>query len=448
MKRIWQALTSGMGKFITIRILQIILVLYLYMTLVFIILEAQPGDITAFYVGNPDITPEARQAIAQQLGLDKPILERYIDYLKNFVTGNLGCSFKFGNIREKPDPICREKRPTWDLIKERLPRTVVLFLTYTIVSFYIGFFMGKLIAWRRGAIVEYFSTVVGVVLFTVFTPWFALLLVWLFAVNFGVVPIGGFINPDTWTNVQQIGATACGVGVSCTNIVFNTMLLWLGGLTLFLWVAYLWSRRLTYSWQQQAVRWGALVISFVLLGLFFGGSWPGMSNQAVIVRETKFEFFIWHFSMPAGTIPLFPLVLDFVQHMLLPILTLTLISFAGTMLLMRNTMLETMREDYVMAAKAKGLPDHIVRDKHAARNALLPVVTSLIFAIAFAVDGGVFTETIFSWEGMGQLLLRSALEDDHPVAIGALVFTGIFALIAHLVADILYAYLDPRIRYD
>jgi peptide/nickel transport system permease protein len=448
MNRIWQVLTSGMGKFIAIRILQILVVLYLYMTLVFVILEAQPGDITDLYTANPDITPEARQAIAHQLGLDKPLLERYIDYLKNFVTGNLGCSFKFGNISDKPDPLCREKRPTWDLIKERLPRTLVLFLTYTIVSFCIGFFMGKLIAWRRGAIVEYFSTVVGVVLFTVFTPWFALLLVWLFAVNFDIVPIGGFINPDSWTNVQQIGATACGVGVSCTNIVFNYMLLWLGGLSLVWGVVYLWSKRLTYAWQQNAVRWGTLAIGLVVLGLFWGRGWAGTSNMAIITRDTKFDFFLWDFSLPAGTIPLFPLVFDFVQHMLLPILTLTLISFAGTMLLMRNTMLETMREDYVMAAKAKGLPDHIVRDKHAARNALLPVVTSLIFAIAFSVDGGVFTETIFSWPGMGQLLLFSALEHDYPVAIGTLVFTGIFALVAHLIADILYAYLDPRIRYD
>lgn len=448
MKRIWQALTSGMGKFIIVRVLQILLVLYLYMTLVFVILEAQPGDITDIYVGNPKITPEARQAIVEQLGLNKPILERYLNYLQNFAMGHLGCSFKFGNINPTPDPVCREQRPTWDLIKERLPRTLVLFLTYTIVSFYIGFFMGKLIAWRRGAIVEYLSTVVGVVLFTVFTPWFALLLVWLFAVNLGVVPIGGFINPDSWTNVQQIGATACGVGVSCTNIVFNYMLLWFGGLSLAWGVVYLWSKRLTYAWQQNAVRWGTLAIGLVVLSLFWGRGWAGTSNMAIIARDTKFEFFLWDFSLPAGTIPLFPLILDFVQHMLLPILTLTLISFAGTMLLMRNTMLETMREDYVMAAKAKGLPDHVVRDKHAARNALLPVVTSLIFAIAFSVDGGVFTETIFSWPGMGQLLLQSALEQDYPVAIGSLVFTGIFALIAHLVADVVYALLDPRIRYD
>ncbi|MCS7198281.1 MAG: ABC transporter permease [Candidatus Bipolaricaulota bacterium] len=448
MARIWQVLTSGMSKYIIVRLLQIVLVLYLYMTLVFIILEAQPGDITDIYVGNPKITPEAREAIIKQLGLDKPLHERYLNYLKNFVTGHLGCSFKWGNIREVPDPVCREQRPTWDLIKERLPRTVLLFLTYTIISFYIGFFLGKLIAWRRGAIIEYFSTVVGVVLFTVFTPWFALLLVWIFAVNLGIVPIGGFINPDNWRVVERVGTVSRDMGVSLSNVVFNYILMWLGGLTLVWGVIYLVSQRFPYAWQRRVARWGSVCIGLLAMGAFFGGAWPGSADQAVIASETRFNFFLWQLEFPAGTIPLFPLALDFVQHMILPILTLTLISFAGTMLLMRNTMLETMREDYVMAAKAKGLPDQVVRDKHAARNALLPVVTSLIFAIAFSVDGGVFTETIFSWPGMGKLLLESAIEQDYPVAIGTLVFTGIFALVAHLIADILYAFLDPRIRYD
>ena len=139
--------------------------------------------------------------------------------------------------------------------------------------------------------------------------------------------------------------------------------------------------------------------------------------------------------------------LDIVKHMVLPVLTLTLISFAGTMLLTRNSMLETMREDFVMAARAKGLPERDVRDKHVARNALLPVVTSFIFSLAFAVDGGVITEAIFSWPGMGQTLVAAALSEDLPLAVGAFVFVGLFVLVAHLVADVLYAYLDPRIRY-
>ena len=134
--------------------------------------------------------------------------------------------------------------------------------------------------------------------------------------------------------------------------------------------------------------------------------------------------------------------------MVLPVAVLTLISFAGTMLLMRSSMLETIREDYVMAARAKGLPESVIRDKHAARNALLPVVTSLVFSLAFAIDGGVITETIFSWPGIGLTLLDSVVEEDIPLAVGALVITGFFALVAHLVADILYVYLDPRIRYQ
>jgi len=88
-----------------------------------------------------------------------------------------------------------------------------------------------------------------------------------------------------------------------------------------------------------------------------------------------------------------------------------------------------------------------VRDKHVARNALLPVVTSFIFSLAFAVDGGVITESIFSWPGMGQTLVSATLTEDLPLAVGAFVFVGNFVLVAHLVADILYAYLDPRIRY-
>ena len=142
------------------------------------------------------------------------------------------------------------------------------------------------------------------------------------------------------------------------------------------------------------------------------------------------------------------LAVDILKHMILPIGTLTLISFAGTMLLTRNSMLETLREDFVMAARAKGLPEKVVRDKHAARNALLPVVTSLVYGLIFAIDGSIIIETIFSWPGMGLTLLNAVRREDLPLAMGAFVFIGIFALVAHLVADILYAYLDPRIRYQ
>ena len=141
------------------------------------------------------------------------------------------------------------------------------------------------------------------------------------------------------------------------------------------------------------------------------------------------------------------LALDILKHMVLPIFTLTLVSFAGTMLLTRSSMLETIREDYVVAARAKGLPEKEVRDRHAARNALLPVVTSLVYSLVFAIDGSVIIEAVFSWPGLGQMLLSAVLAEDLPLVLGAFVFIGLFALVAHFLADVLYVFLDPRIRY-
>ena len=92
------------------------------------------------------------------------------------------------------------------------------------------------------------------------------------------------------------------------------------------------------------------------------------------------------------------------------------------------------------------MTEKVVRDKHAARNALLPVVTSLIFGLAFVISGGIITETIFSWPGMGQTLLTAALTEDIPLAVGALTFVAVIALLAHLIVDILYLFLDPRMR--
>lgn len=141
-----------------------------------------------------------------------------------------------------------------------------------------------------------------------------------------------------------------------------------------------------------------------------------------------------------------PFAGDIAFHMILPVLTLTLIGFAGIMLLTRSSMLETMKEDYILTARAKGLTERAVRDNHAARTALLPVSTSLVLAVATVIDGGVVTETVFSWPGMGLLLVQSVVLEDIPLALGAFSFIGVLAVIGHLIADILYGFLDPRIR--
>ena len=137
---------------------------------------------------------------------------------------------------------------------------------------------------------------------------------------------------------------------------------------------------------------------------------------------------------------------DIAFHMILPTFTVTLVAFAGTALLTRTTMMEVLKDDYILTARAKGLSQKRIRDRHAARTALLPVVTSFIFTIITIIDGSVLTESIFSWPGMGQLILEAVVQEDIPLAMASFSFIGILALIAHFIADISYAFLDPRIR--
>jgi len=128
------------------------------------------------------------------------------------------------------------------------------------------------------------------------------------------------------------------------------------------------------------------------------------------------------------------------------VITLAIVNYAAVMLLTRSSMLETMKEDYILTARAKGLDEKTIRDRHAARNALLPVTTSMVLALATVVGGAIVTETIFSWPGVGLLILDGITMNDTPLVMGGLAIIGVLALIGHLVADVLYAVLDPRIR--
>jgi peptide/nickel transport system permease protein len=139
-------------------------------------------------------------------------------------------------------------------------------------------------------------------------------------------------------------------------------------------------------------------------------------------------------------------VLDVLWHMALPMFTLTALGLAGGILLMRNSMLEVMGEDYITTARAKGLSERKVMTRHAARNAMLPVVTSIALGMAALVSGGVLTETIFSWPGMGAYLVQRTLSYDYPAVQAAFLMLAVITIAANWVADMLYAYLDPRIR--
>ncbi len=323
-----------MYRYLLHRILQIAITMFLLIAMVFILFRVMPGD-PASMVLDPKMPPEAKALMKKQLGLDEPIYSQFIIYMKNLLHGDLGRSFYYG-------------RPVYDVIMERLPNTILLFTSATIISWGLGYALGKRIAWRRGTRFEHALTFMGLLFYSVFLPWFGLIMIWIFSYRLGLFPLGGMITPELWT---------------------------------------------------------------------------------------------------AGGAGIIALVLDVLHHLALPLFVLTLLSFAGAMLLMRSSMLETLREDYILTARAKGLSEKVVRDKHAARNALLPMVTALALSLSFSMSGGVLTETVFSWPGLGKEIVSATLNYDYPLAQAAFIFLAAIVLMANLVADIIYAYLDPRIRY-
>lgn len=139
---------------------------------------------------------------------------------------------------------------------------------------------------------------------------------------------------------------------------------------------------------------------------------------------------------------------DRAVHLILPTVALSLLYMAGWSRFMRSSMLEVLRQDYVRTARAKGLVERVVIAKHALRNALIPVITIVVFQIPSLFGGAILTETIFSYPGMGRLYFQALGANDWPVVMVLLFITAILVVIAMLLRDILYTIVDPRIRFD
>jgi peptide/nickel transport system permease protein len=144
----------------------------------------------------------------------------------------------------------------------------------------------------------------------------------------------------------------------------------------------------------------------------------------------------------------FPTIIDRAQHLALPWITLMVVSIAGYSRYMRASMLEVINSDYVRTARAKGLIERRVVMKHAFRNALIPLVTLVALNFGTLLGGAVVTETIFALDGMGRYFINALGAGDPYPIMAWLMITAVMIIIGNLLADILYGYLDPRIRYD
>lgn len=139
---------------------------------------------------------------------------------------------------------------------------------------------------------------------------------------------------------------------------------------------------------------------------------------------------------------------DLALHMVLPVSVLSIVSIASWSRYARSSMLEVVRMDYVRMARAKGLRERAVIGKHALRNALIPIVTLVALALPGLFAGALITEQIFAWPGVGRLFIDSLTKSDYPVVMAVMFISAVLVVLSNLVADVLYAALDPRIRFN
>ncbi len=211
------------------------------------------------------------------------------------------------------------------------------------------------------------------------------------------------------------------------------------------------------------------IVIGVITGIFAASKRGGGADMSMVVSSLTlysvptfwlgmmlimmFGFFIPIFpmggtiSVPAPTDPL-AYAVDVGWHLVLPATTLALVSFGGYMLVMRNSLIDVLTEDYIVTARAKGVDERTVLYKHALRNAILPLVTMIALTFGFLITGATLTETVFNWYGLGRLIFDSVMGHNYPVLQAIFYIMALTVIIANFIADMLYGFLDPRVRYD
>ena len=318
-----------MSQYILRRLALIPLLLFGITVLDFAFINLIPGDpLTAFTTPNElhAMDPVQIELRREQLGLNRPLVVRYVSWLGDVAQGDLGRSII------KSQPVSR-------MMTEGLKNTLLLMSLALVVSAVIGIIFGILSAIKQHTFVDYLLTTFAFVGVGMPSFFFALILILVGALQLGWFPTSGIITPGD------------------------------GSLT------------------------------------------------------------------------------DRLKHMVLPLIALAITGAGSIMRYMRSSLIEVMNEDYITVARAKGLTSTKVVTRHAVRNAMLPIITVLGLRIPHLFSGAVVIESIFSIPGIGSILVEAMKTKDYPVIMGGVLMTGVLVLISSLIADMLYAVADPRIRY-
>lgn len=337
---------------------------------------------------------EAREALREELGLNLPLWRQYFLWLGHLLQGDLGQEFSLRG----------GGRSVTEIIKGTLPPTLLVFVTGSGLAFALGHWLGKISGWRPSRWLSGSLTLGSIAAYTSFPPWLAFLLT--------------FVLVD-WLELLPFGATQLRDGLwrdasisSDTLMIRITLAIW--AVAAVVWLVNWLSRR----WRRRHLP-GVLSVALFAGGL--GLAWWLSDHSAYVT--------------------------DVARVAIIPFVTFVLLAFGDTVLIMQASMLDTQHELYVQTARAKGLREKDVRDRHAARNALLPALSRFVVNMPYLLTAIVIIEHATDWNGVGNLLFGSIYNQNTFVYMGVLVVVGLIALVARLALDVVYAVLDPRIRY-
>lgn len=393
-----------MARYMLNRVGSGLLTLFLFVTLLFFLVNMLvPGDFVSQFI----LTADQAAAMREQVGLDRPLHVQYFDWLRSLVTLNLGTSFQGHEV--------------WESISAALPSTLLVLAIGLTLAFTLGGWLGRASAYRGSSLMSGTLTFAAILFLTAFPPALAFAMEEFLRTRLGFTELGVFgrIDEQMWFASDLSPAAVMWRMLGVLALTFSLI-----------WVLERLVRRVL---RRRVPR---LVFLVMMMGLsLLVWRWMGLTER----------------------------VFDLAATMTLLLAGVVLLTFGDVLLVTRAAMDDVLLEDYVMVARAKGMPERQVRDRHAARAALLPVLSRFTVSIPYfmtglvileAVFGGVgassgfvsITQQFFGRPGMGVVIFDAVRTQDTPMIVGSMLVVGVLTLLLRVALDFAHAALDPRIR--
>lgn len=374
-----------MGKYLLRRTISGVVALVVFTAGMFVLVEVLiPGDYFSPY--RLGMSAQEVEALRVQYGLDRPLPVRYWLWLQNFVFHGFGQGTT-GFTRHGP-------------LLSSMPATLLVFVVGLGLAYLFGSWLGRIAGWKRGARGRSL-TFLAITTYTIFPPFLGFLLFYFFNDKIADLRrqlLGGSVD---WHLMDE---TSVMTRMSLTIIVATIVVLVVGAL-----IARVFGKRRLLS----------------------------PLGKVLVIGAASFGWWAYR--------GILPYAIDVWFQAAIPTLAFAILSYGDFLLVMRTSISGVMKDDYVTTATAKGMPNRIVRDRHAGRNAVFPVLGRLIVSIPYLLSGLVIIEQSVGWRGIGTTLFDAVTAQDLPLVMDTLVLIGVFTLVVRLVFEVAQAALDPRV---